>query len=319
MENYCTLFNSNYLSRGLNLYYSLKKVSKNFRLYIFAFDNLTLKYLTTKKLKNVTIISLYEFEDKELKKIKNKRTMTEYFWTCTGSTILYLFKKYKLKSCTYLDADLYFYKDPKILIKEGNKSSCMITKHNYSKQYDQSKTSGIYCVQFMFFKNDYSGLKILKDWRKQCLKWCYNRFENGKFGDQKYLDNWTKKYKKVHISKHLGGGLAPWNIQKYKFLGGNKMLKKDDETKFDMIFYHFHNLKFLRNGKIYIGGYKIEDQIKFKIYRPYFKKVYKLTKKLKKNKLFKDFDFNESYYSGGIFIFRLIKRIIKMSNFLKIN
>ena len=79
MENYCTLFNSNYLSRGLNLYYSIKKVSKNFRLYIFAFDNLTLKYLTTKKLKNVTVISLYEFEDKELKKIKNKRTMTEYF------------------------------------------------------------------------------------------------------------------------------------------------------------------------------------------------------------------------------------------------
>ena len=42
----------------------------------------------------------------------------------------------------------------------------MITKHNYSAKYDQSKTNGIYCVQFLFFKNDIIGNKILMDWRK---------------------------------------------------------------------------------------------------------------------------------------------------------
>ena len=63
MHNYCTLFNINYLARGINLYNSIKKVSNNFRLYIFAFDDLTLNYLRDLKLKNVVIVSLLEFED----------------------------------------------------------------------------------------------------------------------------------------------------------------------------------------------------------------------------------------------------------------
>ncbi len=318
MRNYCTLFNFNYLSRGLSLYYSLKKVSKNFNLFIFAFDNLTYEYLKKKKLKNVFVISLKDFEDIKLKRIKKKRTQTEYFWTCTGSTVLYLFKKFKLKSCTYLDADLFFYKDPKILINESKDSSCIISKHNYSKKYDQTNTSGIYCVQFMYFKNNLEGRKILSDWRKQCIKWCYNRFENGKFGDQKYLDNWPQKYNKIHILNNLGGGVAPWNVQQYKVLKNLKFLKSSNKTKFDLIFYHFHSVKILNKKTIYIGGYKITNNIKEKIYRPYLMKLINITNRLNKDKIFKDINFNEKYYSEGIFLFRLIKRLIMKENFLEI-
>ena len=130
ITNYCTLFNVNYMSRGINLYNSLLKVSNNFRLYIFAFDNLSYDYLVNLNLKKTIIISLKDFEDSQLKRVKKSRTKTEYFWTCTGSTVLYLFKRYQIKSCTYLDADLYFYKNPKILIKESRKASCIISKHN---------------------------------------------------------------------------------------------------------------------------------------------------------------------------------------------
>ena len=49
MNNFCTLFNSSYLNRGLALYDSLKTNSKTFHLYIFAFDNLTEKILKKKK------------------------------------------------------------------------------------------------------------------------------------------------------------------------------------------------------------------------------------------------------------------------------
>ena len=90
MQNYCTLFNISYLSRGINLYNSLISVSKNFRLYIFAFDSITYEYLKKINLKKVIIIPLGEFEDGKLKNIKKTRTLTEYFWTCTGSTVLYL-------------------------------------------------------------------------------------------------------------------------------------------------------------------------------------------------------------------------------------
>jgi hypothetical protein len=45
MLNFCTLFDSNYLSRGLALFESLKKTETNFHLYVVAFDNECYDYL----------------------------------------------------------------------------------------------------------------------------------------------------------------------------------------------------------------------------------------------------------------------------------
>ena len=221
--NYCTLFDSGYLSRGLTMYESLERNSKNFHLYIFAFDKKSYDMLKKLNLKNVTVISLKQFEDRELLKIKPTRTRSEYCWTCTSSTILYILKNYNVANCTYLDADIFFFNDPAILIEEMEKNSVLITKHRYTKKYDQSKKSGIYCVQFITFKKDELGLKVLKWWRNACLNWCYDRREGGKFGDQKYLDDWTKRFEGIHVLKNLGGGVAPWNIQQYRIFKKNNL------------------------------------------------------------------------------------------------
>ena len=119
--------------------------------------------------------------------------------------------------------------------------SVLITEHRYTKEYDQSRTSGIYCVQFMTFKNDKNGMEALNWWRNACIEWCYSRFENGKFGDQKYLDDWLNRFKGVHSLKNLGGGVAPWNIQQYDL----------SKKEFELIFYHFHGFKILENHKFY--------------------------------------------------------------------
>ena len=43
--NFCTLFDSYYLDKGLALYLSLKKVCDNFRLYVFCFDDVAFQIL----------------------------------------------------------------------------------------------------------------------------------------------------------------------------------------------------------------------------------------------------------------------------------
>lgn len=316
MKNFCTLFNYKYLPRGLLLYKSLQRNVVNFHLYIFAFDQLTFDYLKNKNFKYVTVISLSEFEDKNLLKIKNTRTPTEYFWTCTGSTLIYLFKKFNLKDCVYLDSDIFFFSYPVNFFKKFKKYSCVITKHNYAKKYDQSKTNGIYCVQFLYFKNNLIGNRILRDWRNKCLKWCYNRVEKNKFGDQKYLDIWPKKFNQVFVSDHLGAGLAPWNLIDFNLKKKKKSLRIENKlTKknYELIFYHYHDLKYF-SKYFFLGGYKIDLLSYRKIYMRYMSLYLKEVNKLKKNKIFKDCNFSDSSGSGKTYVINFIKKILNFKN-----
>lgn len=259
MNHYCTLFDSNYLTRGLAMYESLKLQTTAFHLYIFAFDDKAYKLLTKLNLEFVTVISLDQFEDEELLAIKPTRGAGEYCWTCTPSTIKYCIETFKLDECTYLDADLYFFGDPAILTEEMGDKSILLTEHRYTPAYDQSNTSGIYCVQFMTFKNTSDGMKALNWWRNACIDWCFARFEDGKFGDQKYLDDWTDRFEGVHVLQHLGGGVAPWNVQQYDL----------SSSQFKLIFYHFHNFKFITKDKVELGLYFLNKKNISLLYKPY--------------------------------------------------
>jgi hypothetical protein len=274
MINFVTLFNSNYLSRGLVVYESLIKNCQDFHLYVVAFDDITYQYFQKFPQKNLTAISLTEFEDEKLLSIKSTRSAGEYCWTCTASTVLYSINKFQLDHCIYIDADMCFYSNPQSLFDEWGNNSVLITEHRYTNQYDQSELSGTYCVQFVGFKNDLEGMKALNYWRDSCIEWCYARAEDGKFGDQKYLDDWTIRFKKVHVLQHLGGGLAPWNMQQYNFkLIANKLEGTEIITgrKFEVVFFHFHGLKMFNNHiSLLTGGtYEMNPEAMSLFFKPY--------------------------------------------------
>lgn len=275
MYNYCTLFNSLYLSRGLAMYRSLEKWARSFHLYIFAFDDACYETLTKLQLPKATIIPLSDFEDEQLLAVKPTRTTGEYCWTCTPSIILYSIRNYGLSNCTYLDADLFFYADPEVLIEEAKGASVIITPHRYSPMYEDSESGGTYCVQFVYFKNSDEGLAVLEWWRAACIEWCYNRREPGRFGDQKYLDVWTSMFTGVHVLEHLGGGVAPWNVQQYDFthrigqVWGKELVS---QHVFPVIFYHFHALKYAEKDSFTLSDYYTlnDNDIEF-LYKPYIR------------------------------------------------
>ena len=251
MLNFCTLYNSGYAAKGLAMYWSLRKVCPEFRLYVFAFDDVLAEALKKMALPNMTVVMLKEFEDEDLLRVKPTRTAGEYCWTCSSSTIYYCLTHYGIDHCTYIDADLYFYSNPQVLIDEMGDDDVLITSHRYSDQYKTEEKAGKYCVQFMTFKNTERGMKVLKWWREACLNWCYNRYEDGKFGDQKYLDDWTTRFEGVHELEHLGGGVAPWNMQQYTFVKqGDKYIGTETATgeKFELVFFHYHACHCFRKG-----------------------------------------------------------------------
>jgi hypothetical protein len=278
MMTFCTLFDSGYLSRGLALYQSLEAhIGNDFHIYIFAFDERCWQILESLHLEHATIISQEALEDEELLRVKPTRTRAEYCWTCTSSTIYYVLTHFPVDCCTYVDADLFFFSSPKPLLEEMDNASVLITPHRYTPKYDQGAKTGIYCVQFVTIKNDERGLKIIQWWRKACLDWCYDRFENGKFGDQKYLDDWPTRFEGVHVLQHLGGGLAPWNMQQYSFEKKDARLwGKELSTgkTFEAIFFHFHSLAFV-NANYFSPRpyYKRNDSVLLLVFNPYRKVI----------------------------------------------
>lgn len=285
--NFCTLFNSNYLSRGLLMYQSLLKHCPNFHLYIFAFDDDCYNFLKKESYQNITVVSLKEFENQDLLRVKNNRTAGEYCWTCASSTILYSINIYKLQNCTYVDADMLFYSNPQILIDEMGEKSVLITEHRFTEAYQQSIIYGKYCVQFITFINNSKGMEVLNWWRNACIDWCYGRIEDGKFGDQKYLDDWTTRFDCIHELQHLGGGIAPWNLQQYYFkenINGNITGTELTTGKvFDAVFFHYHGLKFYTNNVVVLTGkdYEMTNDARELFYFKYIKKITDFEKILK--------------------------------------
>lgn len=273
MTHYCTLFDSNYLTRGLALYDSLCRQSKDFHLYILAFNQRALEILQGLNLPHTSILSLQEFEDPELLEVKPGRSIAEYSWTCSSSLIFYCLKRFHLPSCTYLDADIFFFNDPQVLIDELGTSSISLTEHRYTPENDRTETSGRFCVQFMTFKDTDEGFSALRWWRERCLEWCFARLEDGKMGDQKYLDDWPSRFPGVHILRHLGAGLAPWNIQQYSVQCSNPLLMRENSSglTFPPVFYHFHQMRIYPQDTADLGAYRLKSEDLENFYRPYLR------------------------------------------------
>jgi hypothetical protein len=227
-------------------------------------------------LPDVVVVSLKEFEDQELLSVKGTRSQVEYCWTSTSSIILHVLDRFDVERCTYLDADLFFLASPQPLFDEMAESSILITEHRYTPRYDKSRLSGKYCVQFISFRNDERGLTALRWWRNRCLEWCYARLEEGKFGDQMYLDDWTTRFEGVHVLRHLGGGVAAWNVQQYSVTDeGGEIMGKEISTgrDFELIFYHFHYVRFFANGLVDLGRRVLSEQVRMTLYKPYLREL----------------------------------------------
>jgi len=271
LNSYCTLFDAYYLTRGLALYRSLEASGEDFELIIYCFDARAHELLLALKLERARLVTLEEFETPALLSIKSSRTRGEYCWTCTPHVIRDALDRFRLSEVTYLDADLFFFKKAELLLEEFRSSdgSVLLTEHRYTPKYDQTRTSGVYCVQFVTFKNDSRGLRALEWWQERCIEWCYARIEDGKFGDQKYLDDWTSRFEGVHVLRHLGGGVAPWNVQQYQVSAGPQV------DAAPVVFYHFHRLGWYGVGDFSLcqGGYLLSDEVRRFIYEPYLRSL----------------------------------------------
>lgn len=232
MDHYVTLFDSLFLPQGLALHMSMERHVKDYTLWILCVDDEAHAVLSKLGLQNVRLLQLSQLVTQELLRIKPTRTKGEYCWTLTPFAPRFVFEADSaVTRVTYLDADIWFRKHPAPIFREFEASGqhVLITDHAYAPEYDQSATSGQYCVQFMTFTRE-GGETIRKWWEERCIEWCFARIENGKFGDQKYLDDWPERFpNQVHVLLNKELLLAPWNATRFPYGGA--------------VCWHFHSLR----------------------------------------------------------------------------
>lgn len=275
---FCTYFDIRYIHRGLALYESMKRQKEPFTLWILCFDEETWHTLSRLKLPEVRLIRNLEFEDndEELKRAKTNRSRVEYYWTCTPSLPLFIFRRFtEVDVLTYIDSDMYFYSSLGTPVTEMGSGSVLINLQDISADYEGRGSSGKYNVGVVTFRGDQNGKRCLEWWREQCLQSCFYRPEEGLYGDQHFLDDWPERFEKVVVSSAVGLRAAPWNISKYAVTAGQK--GTISVGGHELICFHFHALRFCNAHLVFLIGWnvRLSPACSRLIYRPYVEALLK--------------------------------------------
>ena len=239
---FCTLFDANYLPRGLVMHRSLRAVLPESRLHVFCMDDASKQLLDELAEPGLDTVTLAELErgDPDLAAVRPSRSQVEYYWTATPSVCRHVLERDPaLDAITYLDADLMFFSSPRPLLDELGEDSILIVPHRFSPPWADHEKHGVYNVGWVTFRRDERGRTALAWWRDRCLEWCYAQVEETRFGDQKYLDDWPERFAGVHVLQHPGGGLGPWNVPRHRLSKHDGSITVDGER---LVFFHYHAL-----------------------------------------------------------------------------
>lgn len=259
VEHFVTLFDDSFLPIGLAQYQSLAEHAAPFHLWVATIDDAAEQHLQQLALPNLSVIPLRDIETPELLEVKPGRTRGEYCWTITPFVCEAVFQREPTaQRVTYLDSDVWFLADPRILLSEleHSRKHVLITEHAFAPEYDRSHDSGRFCVQFLTFDRTAAATRVMEWWQERCLEWCFARYEDGKFGDQAYLNRWPDLFgKELRILEQTDKTLAPWNVRyfahKHAWEGAN----------WKPVLFHFHGFRLLgpESARLYrfynVGSY----------------------------------------------------------------
>lgn len=300
---FVTVFNRNYLDKGLVLFQSLKNNVGEFKLYVLALDELSYKVLSEMQEPELIPIHRNDFEDDTLRALSASRTEREYCWTCSSLSILYVLDQYKENICTYIDADMYFYSSPATLFDElyDRRADVGIMRHGFLTVKENErylKNSGEFCVEFNTFRNNENGRKVLEWWCKCCIKECTEQMTEESFGDQKYVEQFLDIFKGVHVYENIGAGVAPWNVGRFLIASNandDSIIVTDKRTRNSskLIFYHFQQIRYISSTCVDINANMYPGRISKYVLKQIYVNYLELLNQVRKN-ICLEYNFNLS-------------------------
>jgi hypothetical protein len=277
MRSYCTLFDKNYLYQGVALHDSLLATTSEFKLYALAMDEDAFVMLARLGRESLVPVRMDALLNEETRAVRARTTHGQFCWVNQPLICQYLLDHLGLEMVTYLESDSYFFSDPEVLFQELGSDSVSLVPHNFSSEFDNSESAGRFCVQFNAFRNDERARAVLSDWR--AANFCYDRLAPREYPGQTCIDAWPERFPGVKVIKHLGAGVAPWNVRGYRLGSSGGTPTVDD---LPVVFYHYHQYGRLRSGEHDLGSYPMTVDVIDAFYRPYVAALRKAENEVKR-------------------------------------
>lgn len=276
---YCTYFDSGYLSRGLALIESLREHGDDAQVWVLALDASAKRYLDDAALPGVTALTIADIEaaEPELPPLKAQRSRMEYYFTATPLLMRWVMNKQKdpASVVVYLDADLYFFDRPALVLDALGDGAVGIIEHRYPAAREKALLKyGRYNVGWVGIRADQRGRACVDWWSQSTLAWCFDKPEDGKYADQGYLDSFPTQFEGVVALPSLGMNLAPWNTAGVPLAetdGGVLVAGRDP-----LVFFHFHGVRRVRDWFVssqLIYRAPMSRVLRDRVYTPYLKRL----------------------------------------------
>ena len=270
---YCTYFDHNYLPRGLALHHSLQQHAPGAQLWVLCLSEACHQALMALDLPGLVPVRLADFEaaNDDVAATRSTRSLIEYYFTCSPAWMLFVLNsRPDAEWVTYLDSDLFFFASPDPIYVEMKDAAFGIIPHRFSRGLEYYRRYGLYNVGWVSARRRDDGIAVLRWWRERCIEWCYDRVEDDRFADQRYLDRMPEMFSGVHVISHLGANLAPWNLADCRLEWNNGRIQI--ERRYQLVFFHFYGIK--RSGGYYFTGHRLyhapfSDLMKDRLYKPY--------------------------------------------------
>lgn len=268
MDNYSSCMDRAFLPRGLALVRSLTRHARPFRMWVLCFDDATYDILARLRCEEIVPVNENDIFDADLRHMKQHRSRREYYFGCKPWIALHILDADRsITRITHLDSDLYYFSDPRQLQPEIDLASIALTPHR-SGHAKYEERFGLFNAGWTSFARDEVGLSALRWWRERCIEGSPDYPTNGRFADQKYLEEMARRNDGVIALSHKGANLAPWNVDRSSLQMVGERVTVDGDP---LIFFHFHGVE-RRGPRLFDPGLPIRRRARIlrdAVYRPY--------------------------------------------------
>jgi len=275
---FVTFFDSRFLIQGTVAVASFLKQNESASGVIYCTNTLTTKILKERfrglrvKIRNISEIPSIE-EAREMMSLD--RNPIEVLLALKPILILETLKDLpREEPLVYFDADLFFYESLNTMITELGGANLLLTRHLFPSQLSSSVKYGIVNAGFILMRNKSETIAVVTDWAKKCKQWCFLRLEEGKYGDQLYLNDYLDLPGVKSISDPGVNNGVYYFQEKRKIKSISNVVFIEDSK---LICFHFHGIRITKD-LIFSGfnRYKVPKRafrVWTNIYRQYLKEI----------------------------------------------